>query len=127
MDSPPLSPNPAAAARRLSPPARLALVLGLLLLAVMMALFLWPSPKVVWLPSSELNRSANATLLARFKYRLALLVWPVVHNYWHGRPNIKIDADVLTFSAAAAEQIGLGAPTATNAEGLRIWLVSQSE
>lgn len=102
-------------------------MLGLLLLAAMLALFLWPNQKVVWLPSSQLNRPAKSALFARFKFRLAILVWPVMHNYWHGRPNINIDTDVLTFSAAAADQTGLGAPDATNADGLRIWLVSQTE
>lgn len=129
MDSLPPSPKSSSGTRRrsLSPPARLALVLGLLLFAAMLALFLWPNPKVVWLPSSQLNRSAKSALFARFKFRLAILVWPMIHNYWHGRPNIKIDANVLTFSAAAANQTGLGPPDATNADGLRIWLVSQTE
>jgi hypothetical protein len=58
---------------------------------------------------------------------VALLVWPFIHNYWHSRPNIKIAADVMSFSAAAAEQIGLGAPAATNTDGLRLWLVSPSD
>ncbi len=103
--------------------------MGVLLLAaiLLLAIVLSPDPKVVWLSPSELSKPTHSTVFTRFKYRLAVLVWPLIHSFWHGHPSIMTDATFLTLSANTMNQTGLDVPFATNASGLRIWVLSATE
>ncbi len=131
MDLTPGTPGPisAPAKRRLRPTLRVALGLGILLLVVilLLALILPSDPNVVWLTPSQIAGPKQSTVFARYKYKLAVLVWPFIHNYWHGHPSISVNTSLLTLSSTAMEQTGLGAPFATNASGLRIWILSPTE
>jgi hypothetical protein len=115
--------------RRLRPALRIALALGILLLIVilMVVLVLPSDTKVVWLTPSQISGPKQSTVFARYKYKLAVLVWPLIHNYWHGHPSISVNTSLMTLSSTATEQTGLGAPSATNASGLRIWILSPTE
>lgn len=131
MDSAPGTAGPISALPKRRPRILLRVVLasGVLLLAIILLLApaVWPDPKIVWLTPSELARPAHSTVFAHYKYKLAVLVWPLIHNYWHGRLSINTDANFLMLSASAMEQAGLGAPFATNADGQRIWVLSPTE
>ncbi len=120
-----------------SPPARqhrrpvvwFAIISGILLLAivVLVSVSFLPDPKIVWLKPTDLNRPRQSTILTRLKFNVARLVWPVAGRFWPHKTSIRIDASCLTLSAAAGEQTGLGVPFATNADGLRIWVLSPDE
>src|SRR5207237_9248350 len=50
---------------------------------------------------------------------------------WRGdrsrRPNIRVNSKLLEVTTAGAAQTGLGAATATNADGTRAWILSPEE
>ena len=55
------------------------------------------------------------------------LTAPLWRRYWGTQPQILVDSRLLTLSAAAAAQTGLGAPVATNSDGVHAWILSPAE
>ena len=115
-------------------PRRTALKLGIiasgvLLLAITFLCF-HPTPtdgKVVWLTADELARLKQGGPLARIKDKLMQWTAPLWNSYWNRQPQILIDSRLFTLSAAAADQTGLGAPVATNSDGMHAWILSPAE
>jgi hypothetical protein len=66
-------------------------------------------------------------LLTSLKNKVIQLTAPFWRSYWNAQPQILIDSRLLTLPAAAADQTGLGAPTATNTDGMRAWILSPAE
>ena len=102
---------------------------GVLLLAIVLffALTISSGQKVVWLTSTDLNQSGRAGLFTGLKQKVARLVPQFVWRFWWNRPQINIDSSLLIIPAAAAEPTGLSAPAATNASGMRAWILSPAE
>ena len=72
-------------------------------------------------------RLAPAGPLAQLKDKVISLTAPLWRRYWNTQPQILIDSRLLTLSAAAADQTGLGAPVAASRDGLRAWVLSPAE
>jgi len=102
---------------------------GVLLLAIAFLCFhsTPPDGKVVWLRPDELARIENGGPLARIRDKLMQWTAPLWKSYWSSQPQILIDSSLLTFSAAETDQTGLGAPVATNRDGMRAWILSSAE
>jgi hypothetical protein len=86
-----------------------------------------PEDKVLWLAPGELARIKQGGAVARIKDKLMQWTAPVWKSYWSRQPQILIDSSLLTFSAAALDQTGLGASVATNTDGTRAWILSPAE
>ncbi len=104
-------------------------VLGVLLLVVILFSTLpsRPGPPFVWLTQEEMARLTPAGPLAQLKDKVISLTAPLWRRYWNTQPQILIDSRLLTLSAAAADQTGLGAPVAASRDGLRAWVLSPAE
>jgi hypothetical protein len=104
-------------------------ICGVLLLAAILFVALTAAfeKKVVWLTPTELARSTRAGPFTQLKQKLASLTPSFVWRFWRRQPAIQIDSSLLTLSAAAAAQTGLGVPVATNANGMRAWILSPAE
>ncbi len=86
-----------------------------------------PDDKLVWLTVGELARTKEGSPLRRMKDKLTGWTAALWKSYWSRRPQILIDSRLLTLSKAAADQIDLGAPVATNSAGARAWILSPAE
>ena len=104
-------------------------VLGLLLLIITLFLMVpsRPGPPFAWLTQAEMARLAHSGPFTRLKEKLMNLTAPLWRRYWNTQPRILIDSRLMTLSAAAADQTGLGAPVATNTDGMRAWILSPAE
>ena len=104
-------------------------VLGALLLgiALLSALRSSPVPTFAWLTQAEMARLTQTGPLTLLKDKVTRLTAPLWRRYWNTQPQILIDSRLLTLSGAAADQIGLGAPVATDSEGMRAWILSPAE
>ena len=72
-------------------------------------------------------RLTHAGPLAQLKDKVISLTAPLWRRYWNTRPQILIDSRLLTLSAKAADQSGLGAPVAASHDGMRAWALSPTE
>ena len=86
-----------------------------------------PSQKVVWLTSANLTRSGQTGLFTGLKQKVARLMPQFVWRFWWSQPQINIDSNLLTIPAEAAKRTGLGASAATNAGGMRAWILSPAQ
>ena len=104
-------------------------VLGMLVLVITLLLILLPrpGPPFVWLTPAEMARFTQPGPLTRLKHELMNLTAPLWRRYWSTQPQILVDSRLLTLSAAAADQTGLGAPVATNTDGMHAWILSPPE
>ena len=104
-------------------------MLGVLLLAII--LFFTrsskPDPPITWLSPTELARFTQPGPLTRLKDKLMNLTAPLWRRYWRTQPQILVDSRLMIRSAAAADQIDLGVPVATNTDGMRAWILSPPE
>jgi hypothetical protein len=99
----------------------------LLVITVLLTLPLRPVPPFAWLTDAEMARLTQPGPLTRLKDKVVIVTAPLWRHYWNRQPQILIDSRLLTLSAAAADQTGLGAPTATNTNGMRAWSLSPAE
>jgi hypothetical protein len=104
-------------------------VLSVLLLVITLFFTLTsrPLPPVAWLTQAEMARRTQPGPLTRLKDKVISLTAPLWRRYWNTQPQILIDSRLLTLSAATADQTGLGAPVATNTDGMRAWILSSAE
>jgi hypothetical protein len=63
----------------------------------------------------------------RLKNKVMNLTAPLWRRYWNSRPQILIDSSLLAISAGVTEPAGLATPVATNANGMRAWILSAAE
>jgi hypothetical protein len=99
-----------------------------LLLPAVLLIVLFPSEsQVTWLTLAELAHATKPGPLTIIKHKLINLTAPLWRWYHSNRRSIYISSNFLILSTAAAEQTGLGAPTTTNADGLRAWILSPAE
>ena len=82
---------------------------------------------MTWLTPAELAHATKPSPLTIIKRKLINLTAPLWRWYRSNRRNIQISSSFLTLSTADSEQIGLGAPTTTNEDGLHAWILSPSE
>ncbi|MDB6108878.1 MAG: hypothetical protein JWR69_628 [Pedosphaera sp.] len=110
---------------------RLLLVgLGLLSLLAIILLVAASTPlqnRVTWLTPAELTRLNQPGLLTRLKYTLMNLTGPLWRYVQRNGPSIKIDSSLFKLSLTAVQQTSLGFPLATNAQGLRAWVLPPAE
>jgi len=99
----------------------------LLIVALLFALDSRPVPPFAWLTQAEMARLTQPGPLTRLKDKVVILTAPLWRHYWNRQPQILIDSRLLTLSAAATDQTGLGAPVATNTNGMRAWILSRAE
>jgi hypothetical protein len=121
-------PAPASPQRR---PLKLALagivVAGLVLLVIVLFLRITHAePKLTWLTTAEWSRATRTGTFTRLKYKLMNLTAPLWQR-WMNRMTINIQSTLLTLSDEAAQQLLLPPPAATNADGLRAWILSPAE
>lgn len=104
-------------------------LLGMLVLLLILSLTLTPAPNpaFAWLSQAEIDQLTHPGSLTRLKDKLMHLTAPLWRRYWSTQPQILIDSRLLTLSATATDQAGLGAPVATNSHGLRAWTLSSAE
>jgi len=104
-------------------------VLGVLLLVITLLLTLpsRPVPPFAWLTQAEMARLTQPGPLTRLKDKMVILTAPLLRRYWNTQPQILIDSTFLTLSAAAADQVGLGAPVATDTNDMHAWILSPAE
>ncbi len=132
MDAPPSSPESASPA----PPRRrliafrfalAVLLLTLSLFALLIIQFTKPAEKVIWLNPKTAFRPALPASLKRLKDKLVSL--PVIAPFWQRhhpkQPLILVSAQVFNCSDPAPSLRAMGAPIATNANGMRAWIVSR--
>jgi hypothetical protein len=100
----------------------------LLLVVIVVVVFTTLSAtKVVWLTPAELARSTQPGPLTTFKQKVRNLAGPLWHRFRRTPPQITISSSLLIISSTAAEQIGLGSPATTNANGMRAWILTPTE
>src|SRR6266478_4106551 len=105
----------------------LGLLLVLLVAAIALSTLSAPQP-VVWLdPAKVVLAPKPPGAIAQLRRKLAILTAPVWQRFRRARPQIMIDSSVMKLSSAAAEGAALGAPTATNTDGLKAWVVSPEQ
>lgn len=122
----PLPPSPVRKRRRVWQFVLVA-VAALLLLSLLVVVLIPSEPQVTWLTPAELAHATKPSPLVTIKRKLINLTAPLWRWYRSNRRSIQISSNFLTLSTAAAEQTGLGAPTTTNADGLRAWILSPAE
>ena len=86
-----------------------------------------PDQRVVWLTPAEFRQSTQPGPFTRIKYDIINLTGPLFRRFLRFRPQINIDSSLMALSAAASEATDLGKPTATNAAGLRAWVLSPND
>jgi len=123
----PTSPNlkvTAASAIKLA----LALVVALALFAALSP-FLSPATgkNLSWLSASEFARISRPGPFTKLKYRLLRFAGPLWQLLMRNKPQITIDSRFLWLSRAEADQLGVGDPTGTNADGGRAWILSATQ
>lgn len=79
--------------------------------------------KFVWLIPGELALASQPGPLTRFRSKVVRLTAPLWRWHRKNRPQITIHSSIVTLPAMA-EPAGLGAPLATNATGMRAWILS---
>src|SRR6266550_2777952 len=104
--------------------ALVVLVALLLVFALLLALASRPGPLFAWLTQAEMSRLTRPGPLTRLKDKVITLAAPILRRFWNTQPQILIDSRILTLSAAAADHAGLGAPVATNSDGMSAWILS---
>ena len=103
--------------------------LGVLLMVITIFLMFpsSPVPSFTWLTPAEMTRLTRAGPMTRLKDKVISLSAPLWRRYWNTQPQILIDSSQWTLSAAASDQTGLGAPVATDTNGMRAWILSSAE
>ena len=131
MDSPPTSdPQPASTPHRSRTLLWLALFALALVGIVTSILVFTPSEneKLTWLSPAEAAGTGKPGVFTEFKRKLIGLTAPLWRWYHRRpRPSVMINASILTLSPAAASQVALGAPSATNQDGSHAWILSATE
>jgi hypothetical protein len=128
METPPSAPETFAPTPKREPPLvlRLALIAGGILL-VGMVLILgttdYHAKKVVWLTQGDLR----AGRIENLKNMLMRMTSPLWRSYWSRQPLVLISSTMLATPATFPTQYGLGVPSGTNADGLQVWLLSETE
>jgi hypothetical protein len=105
-------------------------VLGALLCAAVLVLFIVPSfssHNFVWLTPAQAAQATQPGPFERVKMTLKGWLAPWLHRYYGLRPNIKIEAKLMVIPRDATMPGVLGAPIVTNADGTRAWILSSPE
>jgi len=122
----PLPPSPVRKRRRVRRFVLIAIA-ALLLLALLVVVLIPSESQVTWLTPAELAHATKPSPLTAIKRKLIIFTAPLWRWYRSSRRTIQIKSNFLTLSTTTSEQIGLGAPTTTNADGLRAWILSPAE
>jgi hypothetical protein len=101
-----------------------ALLLGVLILILFAPA---PSPSLTWLTPAELARVTQPGLITRFKNRLMNATAPFWRWYRNRKPRVHVTISLRTQDSWAVNQTGLGRPVATNATGMRAWILTSAE
>ena len=104
-------------------------VSAIVLLAIIVVLVIttMSTSKVVWLTPAQLARSTQPGPFATFKQKVRNLMGPVWRRFRRAPSQIVISSSLLTLSSTTSEQFGLAAPTTTNANGMRAWILGATE
>ncbi len=122
----PASPSPPPTSR----PVLRSVVVGtvaLLLAAALLISLTGREQRVVWLSPTQLAQSTRGGLFAQLKQKLVRLMPAFVWRFWRTKPQVLINCDLERLSEEAVKQTGLGTPVATNASGMRAWVLSPAE
>jgi hypothetical protein len=87
-------------------------------------------PAVVLIPLGDAWTKRKPTFLDRCKARLPMSVWKLKYSLFGPVDRLDLDNAVLSFrnwSETSVSDLSLGNPTFTDTNGLRVWLVDQSE
>ncbi len=106
-----------------------AIAAGTLCLAVL-ALFLFAAisgERIVWLTPKQLAQSTQGGPLSKLKGKLVNITPMFVWRIWPTKPSVRVDASLMTMTEQAVRQLNLGTPAASNAAGLRAWILSPDE
>ena len=83
--------------------------------------------EVVWLTQAQFNKNTQPGPLASLKESVKQITAPLWRRFRKPHPMIKTHAQIWKLSPATPEPAGLGAPTATNSNGLRAWVLGPAE
>ena len=83
-----------------------------------------PDPDVVWLTQAEMIQPKHTGPLTQLKHKFMNLTAPLWRRYWSSQPQILIDSSLLTIPTATVVETELGAPVATNIDGMYAWILS---
>jgi hypothetical protein len=125
----PTSPPPGAASR-----GRRRLLLGiaalgflLLLIAAWLLFSSTPNQSITLISPAEAARAMSPRPFAQLRYKIRQFIYPVWRHFQRRLQSVTINGTVLGLPPLTAEQTGLGPPAATNASGLRAWVVPVGE
>ena len=105
--------------------AVLLLVLGF---GIFLALRPAPADRLVWMTPPQFARASNPGPFARLKYQIRNLLGPALKYLRPLRPNIITRVNLIGLNNEAAQLASPQKPPwATNAEGFRVWELSEAE
>lgn len=102
------------------------IALGILLLAVIVAIVVTSlsGNDVVWLTPAQLAARTQPGPFTAFKQKVRSVIAPVWTRLRRAQPMITLDCKVLTLSSATLEEAGLGEAATTNADGMQAWILA---
>ncbi|HZR15684.1 MAG TPA: hypothetical protein VFE51_00030 [Verrucomicrobiae bacterium] len=104
---------------------------GVVLLALFFLANLRPNgqtAKLVWIPSSELERHFHPGPFTRLKFKILRLVGPFWRLYMRGRTQVVIETRFVAISSDALQPTALlPSQSYTNADGTLAWILSPEE
>jgi hypothetical protein len=107
--------------------AILGLFLVILALVLVLVLPEGSNRQFTWMTSEQITQAMTPGPLTILSYRVQRMLGPLMRYYHSTRPNIVITSEFVTASPDEAGEFGLGAPAATNANGLCVWILSSKQ
>jgi len=103
--------------------------LGVFFLAIaLVSLLVVSSNKsLIWLTPADLVPASHSGPLTDLKYQIKKLVMPVWKRFRPAPGFVDLSAKILTLRASEAWGKNLGAPSATDANGMRAWILPATE
>jgi hypothetical protein len=125
--TPPGGPTHARSRRRKLLLGGAALGILLVVLVAWLTFSSTPDQSIVLISPAEAARATTPRPFAQLRYKIRQFIYPVWRHFQRRLQSVIINGTVLALPPLTAEQTGLGPPAATNANGLRAWVVPAGE
>src|ERR1700722_10640229 len=132
MDLPPKTTELAAAKprRKHSRALLFAIAVAIMLITTVITLLLSGpgDEQMTWLTPAQMSQAKQVGPFIRLKYQLKSWIGPFARFFVNRKKSlIQLNSNIFRLSTASADQIDLGAPTSTNADGMRAWILSSKD
>jgi hypothetical protein len=99
----------------------------LLVIAAWLSFSSPPNQSIALISPAEAARATAPRPFAQLRYKIRQFIYPVWRHFQRRVPMVMINVTILKLSPQTEERTGLGTPAATNADGLRAWIVKPED